>query len=411
MEVAPQELAQLLKLAGVGASPEPDMPEPEMASEPEVSVMAIPSDDGAPVGGGCGAPKPEHDHGDMRSIIDMLKGGGEEPIEEAPPKDDYENASNEFTGHPVDVVDTYDQYSYEPAKNSGMQRRTNSYGDNPLREEDLIKEYAEFKEYPLFEVNWNNQDEVEAEYERLGLDQGDDPLGGWWDTQGMSDLQIRKAREDRIKQAYKNNEVDKQQADFGRGSEGEAEGAAVAAATAAKQQAAANRQAEIDRQKEGEADAIAQLQDPDSAAAQQQHKQALDNLGNTTIAKAGGPGGPGGPPPENQNVVAGSDIETNVPHFAPDGSIVRPNLQQKHLGPDFPGGSKVDPGAGVQTPVNDPAKKAGFNLNPNVSPSSPAPVAKPVAKKTVLKPPQLRKNVVSSKYGDGLDRLKILAGI
>ena len=130
MEVAQQELAQLLKLAGVGAGPEPDMPEPEIDSEPEVSVMAIPSDDGAPVGGGCGAPEPEHDHshehGDMRSLIDMLKGGGEEPIEEAPPKDDYENASNEFTGHPVDVVGTYDQYSYEPAKNSGMQRRTNS---------------------------------------------------------------------------------------------------------------------------------------------------------------------------------------------------------------------------------------------------------------------------------------------
>ena len=35
MEVAPQELAQLLKLAGVGADPEPDMPEPEMDSEPE----------------------------------------------------------------------------------------------------------------------------------------------------------------------------------------------------------------------------------------------------------------------------------------------------------------------------------------------------------------------------------------
>ncbi|SVB38032.1 uncharacterized protein METZ01_LOCUS190886 [marine metagenome] len=157
MEVAPQELAQLLKLAGVGASPEPDMPEPEMASEPEVSVMAIPSDDGAPVGGGCGAPEPEHDHGSMRGIIDMLQGGGEEPIEEAPPKDDYENASKEFTGHPVDVIDTYDQYSYEPAKNSGMQRRTNSYGDNPLREEDLIKEYTEFKKKPINEWDWNNK--------------------------------------------------------------------------------------------------------------------------------------------------------------------------------------------------------------------------------------------------------------
>ena len=159
MEVAPQELAQLLKLAGVGADPEPDMPEPEMDSEPEVSVMAIPSDDGAPIGGGCGAPDAEHDHphdhphdhDDMRSIIDMLQSSGDEPIEESPPKDDYENASKEFTGHPVDVVGTYDQYSYEPAKNSGMQRRTNSYGDNPLREEDLINEYTEFKKKSLAE--------------------------------------------------------------------------------------------------------------------------------------------------------------------------------------------------------------------------------------------------------------------
>ncbi len=166
MEVAPQELAQLLKLAGVGADPEPDMPEPEMDSEPEVSVMAIPSDDGAPIGGGCGAPDAEHDHphdhphdhDDMRSIIDMLQSSGDEPIEESPPKDDYENASKEFTGHPVDVVGTYDQYSYEPAKNSGMQRRTNSYGDNPLREEDLIKEYTEFKKKSLDEApDWWNR--------------------------------------------------------------------------------------------------------------------------------------------------------------------------------------------------------------------------------------------------------------
>ena len=158
MEVAPQELAQLLKLAGVGTGPEPeimsepDMLEPDIGSD--ISVMAIPSDDGAPVGGGCGAPEHDHDPGgEMRGIIDMLKGGGEEPIEveESPPKDDYENASNEFTGHPVGVVDTYDQYSYEPAKNSGMQRRTNSYGDNPLREDDLIKEYTEFKKKPLTE--------------------------------------------------------------------------------------------------------------------------------------------------------------------------------------------------------------------------------------------------------------------
>ena len=58
MEVAPHELAQLLKLAGIGGDPEPEvMSGPDMPdSEPEISVMAIPSDDGAPVDGGCGAP-------------------------------------------------------------------------------------------------------------------------------------------------------------------------------------------------------------------------------------------------------------------------------------------------------------------------------------------------------------------
>ncbi|RZD43170.1 MAG: hypothetical protein CXT73_01195 [Methanobacteriota archaeon] len=316
MEVAPHELAQLLKLAGVGVGPEPEvMSEPDMPGaeiEPEVSVMAIPSDDGAPVGGGCGAPEPEHDHdhgGRMRGIIDMLQGAGEEPIEveESPPKDDYENASNEFTGHPVDVVDTYDQYSYEPAKNSGMQRRTNSYGDNPLREEDLIKEYTEFKEFPLFEVNWGNQAEVEAEYKRLGLDQGDDPLGGWWDTRGMSDLKIRQAREKRIKQAYKDRPVDRQQdtriAD--KGGTGEEEGQAVAllgkdalddpnwrdnvaakkqadkeasVANIAAQKAERNRQAEYELQHAGEVDAKTELANTDSDASKVRQQAAADRL-------------------------------------------------------------------------------------------------------------------------------------
>jgi hypothetical protein len=159
MEVAPHELAQLLKLAGIGGDPEPEvMSEPAMPdSEPEISVMAIPSDDGAPVDGGCGAPEPEHEHdpgGDMRGIIDMLT-GGEEPIEEAPPKD-YENASNEFTGHPEEVASTYDDFSYEPARHSGGQRRTNSYGDNPLREDDLIKEYTEYKTNDIKKKGYQN---------------------------------------------------------------------------------------------------------------------------------------------------------------------------------------------------------------------------------------------------------------
>ena len=56
-----------------------------------------------------------------------------------------DNASQEFTGEPAEVQDNYDDFSYEPAGNSSMQRRTNGYGDNPLREEELIKEYTEFK--------------------------------------------------------------------------------------------------------------------------------------------------------------------------------------------------------------------------------------------------------------------------
>tara|TARA_B100000949_G_scaffold165112_1_gene145622 strand:- start:1067 stop:1747 length:681 start_codon:yes stop_codon:yes gene_type:complete len=139
MEVAPHELAQLLKLAGIGGDPEPEV-------EPEVSVVALPSDDEAPVGGGCGDP---HSGGDMRGIIDMLT-GADEPIEEAPPKD-YENASNEFIGHPEEVISTYDDFSYEPARHSGGQRRTNTYGDNPLREEDMIKEYTEYKKKKVTE--------------------------------------------------------------------------------------------------------------------------------------------------------------------------------------------------------------------------------------------------------------------
>ena len=151
MEVAPQELAALLKLAGVGSAPEPD-PMPE----PQVSAIAIPSDDGAPVGGCGGAPDHEHphehphEHGDMRDIINMLgQDEVEEPVEESPPKPDFKNSSTEFNAEPHTVQDNYDDFSYEPARNTGMQRRTNSYGDNPLREEDLVKEYIEYKKQPL----------------------------------------------------------------------------------------------------------------------------------------------------------------------------------------------------------------------------------------------------------------------
>ena len=132
MEVAPQELAALLKLAGVGSAPEPDH-EPEMMAQPQVSAIAIPSDDEAPTGG-CGGGS------DMRSLIDALD--QDEEVEE---EKEWANASREFTGEPHTVQDNYDDFSYEPSGNSSMQRRTNGYGDNPLREDDLVREYVEFK--------------------------------------------------------------------------------------------------------------------------------------------------------------------------------------------------------------------------------------------------------------------------
>ena len=131
MEVAPQELAALLKLAGVGSNPEP-----EMVAQPQVSAIAIPSEDEAPTGG-CGGGS------DMRSLIDAL---GHDEVEE---EKEWENASQEFKGEPHTVQDNYDDFSYEPSGNSSMQRRTNGYGDNPLREEELIKEYTEFKKKRL----------------------------------------------------------------------------------------------------------------------------------------------------------------------------------------------------------------------------------------------------------------------
>ena len=135
MEVAPQELAALLKLAGVGSAPEPDH-EPEMMAQPQVSAIAIPSDDEAPTGGCGGSVHPTQD---MRSLIDALDN---DEVEE---EKEWENASQEFTGEPHEVQDNYDDFSYEPSGNSPMQRRTNGYGDNPLREEDLVREYVEFK--------------------------------------------------------------------------------------------------------------------------------------------------------------------------------------------------------------------------------------------------------------------------
>ena len=93
--------------------------------------------DSSIMNGGCGGGS------DMRSLIDAL---GHDEVEE---EKEWENASQEFKGEPHTVQDNYDDFSYEPSGNSSMQRRTNGYGDNPLREEELIKEYTEFKKKDL----------------------------------------------------------------------------------------------------------------------------------------------------------------------------------------------------------------------------------------------------------------------
>ena len=551
MEVAPQELAQLLKLAGVGAGPEPDiMSEPEVMSEPdmpgseiepEISVMAIPSDDGAPVGGGCGAPEPEHDHehdpgGEMRGIIDMLQGGGEEPIEESPPKDDYENASNEFTGHPVDVVDSYDQYSYEPAKNSGMQRRTNSYGDNPLREEDLIKEYAEFKyllerdpqdilkEKPrafgvgdaprtagdLRDVRSRIQSDkdLDAEFDRLGL-------GKWYDVSSMwkSDDEERAEKLQAI-QDYHQKASDTEYAG-NRGEAGEDEAMASAAGISTddsdwREQLAAQKAEKAQQIKmadaarahkdawgkgdEGDEYAKSQLAKTDSAssltalATADTAMKDAENLHYQKAAAQYAKTGDASAFASNSNMspelrarldttrkdpAALANLSGSKAPNPQEIALHNKNNKKANIAGTAGTGTTdaadlADPGPGIE-PKPDAAQKAGFNLNPNVSPSSsqmtqPAvpkapkvatnqvlptravtsPVTKPLAKKSgqnsnlnmmyrtaaerakakkaksAVQPqvstggrqgdPEVAK-LYAGKYSDGLDRLKLLAGI
>jgi hypothetical protein len=186
-----------------------------------------------------------------------------------------------------EVGNTHTDFSF---KGFGKRKRhthdaLGNYGDNPLEESNMFEMYKNFK---LNEVNWNSVDEVEAEYKRLGLDQGDDPLGGWWDTRGMSPLKIKQARANRIQQAYKDNALTKRQAHTSRqqdariadkGSAGVTAGRAVAVATG-------NKAAELAQQHAGEKQAVTALAKPMSASAKTQHKQAQDNLAGTTVAQA-----------------------------------------------------------------------------------------------------------------------------
>ena len=194
---------------------------------------------------------------DMRTLVVKIEQPQLQPEQEMVATEEaegsYANAPEE-----KEVGDTHNDFSF---KGFGKRKRhtrdaLSNYGDNPLEESNMFEMYKNFK---LNEVNWRSTDDVEAEYKRLGLDQGDDPLGGWYDTMGMTDLQIRKAREKRIHQAYKNNALAKAQAATsaaeddrvaGRGGAGEKEGRAVAVATA-------NKAAELARQHAGEEEAIA----------------------------------------------------------------------------------------------------------------------------------------------------------
>ncbi len=223
---------------------------------------------------------------DMRTLVVKIEQPQLQPEQEMVATEEaegsYANAPEE-----KEVGDTHNDFSF---KGFGKRKRhtrdaLGNYGDNPLEESKMFEMYKNFK---LNEVNWNSVDEVEAEYKRLGLDQGDDPLGGWWDTKGMSPLNIKQARAKRIQQAYKDNALAKAQAQTSRqqdariadkGSAGEEEGRAVAVATA-------NRAAELAQQHAGEEEAATALADPTSASSITQHKQAQSNLAGTTVAQA-----------------------------------------------------------------------------------------------------------------------------
>ena len=127
------ELEDLVRLAGVQHEAPAPPPEPE-----------IPSDDGAPVGGGCGM----HPTQDMRDTITLLS-PQEGPVEEdvyEHESDDFENASPEFSGSPVEHGDIDDMSFRGFGKTRGEDAdAANKYGDNPLNEDQLMAEWQTFK--------------------------------------------------------------------------------------------------------------------------------------------------------------------------------------------------------------------------------------------------------------------------
>ena len=414
MEVAPQELAQLLKLAGVGAEPEPDMPEPEIDSEPEVSVMAIPSDDGAPVGGGCGAPEPEHDHphehGDMRSIIDMLKGGGEESIEEAPPKDDYENASKEFTGHPVDVIDSYDQYSYEPAKNSGMQRRTNSYGDNPLREEDLILEYTKFKKNSLSAIREALIDEA-----------------SWWEKKAPTWLGGKSQAELDAEKAAETGPIDGEpgsEPDLRLGPMGQRKFMDKDSEQYKKNMAArpGSLTKPVPKQANTASSGVYDVEGPETAlpgAQTRSNRQVAARNAQTNPSIASGGMKTNDPRARGPETFRGASAPTDPRARGPETfrGASAPTDPRARDASTFRGASVPTATASGGMKTNDPRARDASTFRGASAPTDPrardaSTFRKPEKAKSLFTgPANRRQTTVSSKYGDGMDRLKILAGI
>ena len=125
---------------------------------------------------------------DMRTLVIKLERPQPEQEMVATEEAEYANAPDER-----EVGDTHDDFSF---KGFGKRKRhtrdaLGNYGDNPLEESKMFKMYKNFKldEAPT---------DINAKYKELGLDQGDDPLGGWYDTMGMSDQEIAAAKQKRI---------------------------------------------------------------------------------------------------------------------------------------------------------------------------------------------------------------------
>jgi len=129
---------------------------------------------------------------DMRTLVVKIEQPQLQPEQEMVATEEaegsYANAPEE-----KEVGDTHNDFSF---KGFGKRKRhtrdaLGNYGDNPLEESKMFEMYKNFKldEAPT---------DIDAKYKELGLDQGDDPLGGWYDTMGMSDQEIAAAKQKRI---------------------------------------------------------------------------------------------------------------------------------------------------------------------------------------------------------------------